>query len=296
MKRLSKILTLLILVYSIASIFSACAKDPYKDYVSSGLEPKTKKVEYSEQNFEKWNNDFELRLLTSFADYEKFEVDLGYTKEYFELNSLLIFLRTTCSSENHQFVDVLEKDGKLCPVLEHNYIGPDDSITADIIYLVFYVEVPNSGNYTAGEVIYKIRTENKEELPQSVLCGLEEAYTKGLISKDDLRSIAYYYNGKDAATDFVPTPKNPESLSEDTIKKIQRAYYDKVGGEKTEAVVDDVNIGGYYGTYDGCVIVYINASCMSGIGGDPICYPEYAIEDVVFYWYTPLQVWKEIGV
>lgn len=160
MKRLSKILILLILVCSIASIFSACAKDPYEGYVSSGLEPKTKKVDYSEQNFEKWNIDFELRLLTSFADYEKFEVDLGYTEGYFEFNSLLILLRTTCSSENHQFVDVLEKDGKLCPVLEHNYIGPNDPVTDDIIYLIFYVEVPNSENYTAGEIIYKTRTEN----------------------------------------------------------------------------------------------------------------------------------------
>ncbi|MCH5148830.1 MAG: hypothetical protein J1G05_05675 [Clostridiales bacterium] len=136
--------------------------------------------------------------------------------------------------------------------------------------------------------------EDEEERVQSTVCSLEEAYESGFISKDDLRSIAYYYNSEEAATDFVPIPKNPESLSEETVRKIKKAYYFKVGGEKTEAVVDDVSIGGYYGTYSGCVVVVINASCMSGIGGDPVYYPEYTIDGVVFYQYTPLKVWKEI--
>ena len=135
--------------------------------------------------------------------------------------------------------------------------------------------------------------ENQEENIQSTICGLEEAHETGLISKDDLKSIAYYYNGENAETDFTPIPKNPQTLSENTISKIKRAYYDKVSNGKSEATVDDVYIGGYYGTYNGCVIVEINGDCMSGIGGDPISYPEYVIDGVVFYWYTPLQVWQE---
>lgn len=131
---------------------------------------------------------------------------------------------------------------------------------------------------------------------QSTFYSLEEAYENGLISKDDLRSIAYHYNSADAETDFVPIPKSPESLSEETVNKIKRAYYDKVGGENLGATVDDVYIGGYYGTYAGCVVVMLGGDCMSGFGGDPIYYPEYMIDDIVFYWYTPLKVWKEISI
>lgn len=134
---------------------------------------------------------------------------------------------------------------------------------------------------------------NEETKSQSTICGLEEAYAEGLISKDDLRSIAYYYNGEDAESDFVPPPKTPETLNENTISKIKQAYYDKVSDGHSTATVDDVNIGGYYGAYNGCVIVIISASCTSGIGGDPRYYPEYEIDGVVFYWYTPLQVWQE---
>ena len=136
--------------------------------------------------------------------------------------------------------------------------------------------------------------EDEKDKLQSTVCGLEEAYESGLISKDELRSIAYYYNGEEAATDFVPIPKNPESLSEETVLKIKKAYYLKLGGDEKGAVIDDVGIGGYYGTYSGCVVVVINGSCVSGIGGDPIYYPEYTIDGIVFYQYTPLKVWKEI--
>ena len=160
MKKLSRFITLLLLVFFISIIFSDCTDDPYKDYVSVGLEPKTKLIEYSEQKFIKWNSDTKPKLLVSYTDYKNFNIDLGYAKAYFELNSLLIFLQTTCSSENHKFVDILEKDGKLCPVVEHNYIGPNDPVTDDIIYYVFYAEIPNSENYKIGEVILRTRSQN----------------------------------------------------------------------------------------------------------------------------------------
>lgn len=44
------------------------------------------------------------------------------------------------------------------------------------------------------------------------LYTLEEAYNLNLITKDDLKSIAYYYNKLDS-NDFVPKSKNPESIS-----------------------------------------------------------------------------------
>lgn len=160
MKIFKKLFSILLLVCSIAVVFAACSEDPYKDYVSSGLEPKTKKVDYSEQNFIKWNSETKLKVWTSYSDYKDFDVDLDYTEAFFEVNSLLIILVTSNSSDNVKFVDVLENNRKLYPVLESNYIGENDPITDDLIYFLFYVEIPDSGNYTVGKVINKTRTEN----------------------------------------------------------------------------------------------------------------------------------------
>ena len=71
-----------------------------------------------------------------------------------------MFLVDDNSFDNVKFVDILEQDAKLCPVLERNSIGVDESVTSDIILYVFYAEIPNSRNYTVGEVINKYRTEN----------------------------------------------------------------------------------------------------------------------------------------
>lgn len=160
--KIKKLLISLLLLISCMFAFTACTGDPYKDYKTSGFEPKTKIGEYSEQNFSVWNTENELKLLTSYSEYASLDVwlNLGYTKAYFELNSLMIFLKTGCSSDNIQFVKVLENEGKLYPVLESNEIGADDPVTEDIIYYVFYVEIPNSGNYTVGEIISKTRAEN----------------------------------------------------------------------------------------------------------------------------------------
>lgn len=154
------LLPLMISICCFTVIFSACTEDPYKDYVSSGLEPKTKIDNSEEPDLDKWFSDMELHLFTAYSEYYSFDIDLGYTEGYFEHNSLLIFLREDNSSDNVKFVDILERDGKLYPVLERNYIGPDEPVTEDIILYVFYVEILDSGNYTIGEVINKTRTEN----------------------------------------------------------------------------------------------------------------------------------------
>lgn len=131
-----------------------------------------------------------------------------------------------------------------------------------------------------------------EVQPQGTLLWLESAYSDGLISYDDLRSIAYYYNGESAEADFVPSPKNPEQLSAETIRKIKETYYYQADGFNKGASVDDVYVSGYCGTYNGYVVVEIGSGCDTGIGGEPMIYEEYEIDGVIFYWYTPLRVWK----
>ena len=134
--------------------------------------------------------------------------------------------------------------------------------------------------------------EQKEIKLWGTFFWLDAAYADGLISYDALRSIAYYYNGESAEIDFVPIPKDPETLSDETILKIQETYYVGSNGAEKGATLDDVVVGDYCGTYNGCVIVSVIANCTSGIGGDPIDYEKYEIGGVVFNRYTPLRVWK----
>ena len=127
----------------------------------------------------------------------------------------------------------------------------------------------------------------REVLPQGTLCTLENAYSGGCISKQELESIAECYNSDENVY-------SPASLSAETRQGIKQAYFEEMNGEARGANVDDVNIGGYYGTYSGYSVVILNASCMSPIGGDPRYYPEYEIDGVIFKQYTLLWVWKEI--
>ena len=220
MKKISKIIVLILLVCGILVLSTACTEDPYKDYISSGLVPKMS-TDADYEYLTRWNYDTELHLLTSYSEYEDFDVDLGYTEGYFERNSLLVFLTTGCSSDNLKFVDILEKDGRLCPLLEHNYIGPDDPVTDDIIYYTFYAEVPDSGNYTVGEIIYKTRTENSDnhEENQPEYFYLSEFYSWiDELQKDEIQKVRFEYGGG------APDMFNDISYSTNSVD-IENAYY-----------------------------------------------------------------------
>lgn len=157
-------------VFSVLAAFTlllcACA-DPYADYTASGLEPKTAVIydffdvgnDYSalEEAEKKYLEGSRLELFTDYADYEAFGIEFGYTKGYFDKNALLVFLTTSCSSDGLKFERILVKDNKLCPVISRNTIHDGDAVTADIIYWVYYAEVPAENNYGAGEVIYEFR-------------------------------------------------------------------------------------------------------------------------------------------
>lgn len=110
------------------------------------------------------------------------------------------------------------------------------------------------------------------------LYTLEEAYDLNLITKDDLKNIAYYFN-KVESSDFVSKPKNPETISKKNERLIKKTYLRDVLKEPRLSI-KKVHIYEYYGTYNGCIALRITDSynCY-----DYYIYEEYVIDGVSFY-------------
>ena len=125
---------------------------------------------------------------------------------------------------------------------------------------------------------------------------LDEAYENGWLMQGDLKNIAYYYHTRYGETEhidqsFVPTPKTPETLNEETQNKIKRTYLDEVA-MVPDGTFDNIDISQYYGTYNGCVVIGIVSDYLLI---DPLLYPEYVIGEVSFFDYVPsaIGVWRE---
>ena len=83
------------------------------------------------------------------------------------------------------------------------------------------------------------------------LYTLEEAYDLNLITKYDLKNIAYYYN-KLGYSEFVPKSKDPKSISKKNERLIKKTYLrDKL--KEPRLSIKKVHIYEYYGTYNGCI-------------------------------------------
>lgn len=102
---------------------------------------------------------------------------------------------------------------------------------------------------------------------QSRLLGIDEAYDLGLLTDDDLMSIAYYYhdsalgNGREyneivIREDFVPAAKEPELLRSDVFTTIESAYAEVCDETRVEANSPfKPHVVAYCGTYGKCVVV-----------------------------------------
>ncbi len=150
------IMSFILLLLSILTVFTGCAQDPYKDYVSSGLNVKQVDFDYDDiDNFSFGYNKAE--LFTYYKDYSQYDFDFPYTESYFEQNDLLVFVIRCCSSDEMEFGEVLQDGGKLYPLFYRNKINDGDPVTDDIIVLPYYAEIAKDANYSIGEIIYRYR-------------------------------------------------------------------------------------------------------------------------------------------
>ncbi|HIZ24835.1 MAG TPA: hypothetical protein H9812_05140 [Candidatus Gallimonas intestinigallinarum] len=126
--------------------------------------------------------------------------------------------------------------------------------------------------------------------------SLEEAYENGWLTRDDILSIAYYYNqgaeGNEAlmGESYAPEPTAPEMLDEERANQIKRTYLNDVIA-MPEGTFEHVIIRAYYGTYHENIVIHITDDYH---GYDYVSEPEYEIGGVRFYDYVGalLRVWR----
>ncbi|MCL2678460.1 MAG: hypothetical protein FWE85_05350, partial [Clostridiales bacterium] len=161
------------------------------------------------------------------------------------------------SAENWAVVLELIEDGKAAITAATNKAGVDSSVTE------------------AKTQIDAVEKEKKMGASYS----LQEAFDKGLLTKEDLQNIAYYHND-----DSMPV--FPESLDAGIAEAIKRDF---VHHENCQDKAHEIEIK-YYGTYDDSVAVLIY--CQLSYAG--VLYNE-TVDDVFFYYGSPdkILIWKE---
>ena len=107
---------------------------------------------------------------------------------------------------------------------------------------------------------------------------LREAYDKGLLLKEDLENIAYYYNEFEISN-YNPIPKTPAVIDKKTEKIIKEMYLEKILNNKNISV-NVVNLYNYYGTYNGNIALSITDDYYVY---DYLCQDEYIIDGIIFY-------------
>lgn len=153
--KIKKLLISLLLLISCIFAFSACTDDPYKDYKASGLEVKSIPFNYDEEDYKFGYNKVE--IFTDYESYVAYSFKLDYTKSYFELNNLIVFNVTACSSDEMEFGEILENDGKLYPLFYRKKIADGQPVTDDFIVMPYCVEISKELEYKVGEIIYRYK-------------------------------------------------------------------------------------------------------------------------------------------
>jgi len=143
-------------------------------------------------------------------------------------------------------------------------------------------------------------SQKEENVPIGTFYSLQEAYDKGLLTVQDLRSIAYYYHNTlewdieseglyDGlkSTDYIPISKTPETLSVETTNRIKQDFINYV---KCNDAEHDVQIR-YYGTYNGCVSTMIDG-CL-----DYLAVVQLDIVDGITFYYgsnREILIWMQV--
>ena len=139
--------------------------------------------------------------------------------------------------------------------------------------------------------------------PSGTIYSLREAYENGLLTKEELMSIAYYHNGgrryNEAimGEDYTPIPKDPAELSEATSLQIRNTaaweYQQEGTHAELDVTADGFQVQSYYGTYRGAVAAIIQCLYYEHPAVDRDF--SYELDGVIVHYHTywEIEVWVE---
>ena len=146
--------SLILVIVMFLFCLTACGTDKYKDYYATDMQAKGFMQDDEVLiNFEP--NTVE--LITDYEKYTSYHFNLDYTEEFFANNNLLVFIVTSCSSDQMEYVELRNKEGLLYPLFERKKIGENEPVTDDFIVHSYCVEISKEFEYKAGEIIYNYK-------------------------------------------------------------------------------------------------------------------------------------------
>ena len=150
---MKKVVSLILTLITLLSCITACGTDKYKDYHATNMQARGFTPGDEDLIFE--TNTAE--LITDYEKYSSYHFNLDYTEEFFENSNLLVFIVTSCSSDQMKYVGLRDKDGLLYPLFERKKIGKNEPVTDDFILHSYCVEISKEFEYKAGEIIYNYK-------------------------------------------------------------------------------------------------------------------------------------------
>ena len=151
---MKKAVSVILAVVMLLTCLTACGTDKYKDYHATDMQAKGfMQGDEVLMNFK--SNTVE--LITDYEKYISYQFNLDYTEEFFANNNLLVFIVTSCSSDQMEYVELRNKDGLLYPLFERKKIGENEPVTDDFIVHSYCVEISKEFEYKAGEIIYNYK-------------------------------------------------------------------------------------------------------------------------------------------
>ena len=124
--------------------------------------------------------------------------------------------------------------------------------------------------------------------------SLQAAYENGWLTQEDLKTLAYYWNGESDDENFTPKPKTPETLDAKTEKAMRHFHFSQSIDKREHpfATAKGVYISNYWGVYEDCVVVGTQDNYRQV---DILYLEECIVGGVVFIKFAPseMKVWRE---
>ena len=151
---MKKAVSIILAIVTLFSCLTACGIDKYKDYHATDMQ--TKGFMQGDEVLIIFEPNT-VELITDYEKYTSYHFNLDYTEEFFANNNLLVFIVTSCSSDQMEYVELRNKEGLLYPLFERKKIGENEPVTDDFIVHSYCVEISKEFEYKAGEIIYNYK-------------------------------------------------------------------------------------------------------------------------------------------